>query len=114
MYKNNFKNTGVATVVAVAAIVLLGITGLGNNVKADYKSGSVAETQSQPQTSSMRCSDDAFCLLVGPQIVHPLGFRGHLNQDNEQTCSHQSACGQIAQQNERGRNLVSGGVNFDD
>jgi hypothetical protein len=112
MFRNQFKNTGLASAIAVAAIVLLGVTALGNNAKADY--GSRSESDGPGHSSAMKCNDGSLCLLVAPQVVHPLGARADLHQDNQQDCDHDSSCAQVNQQNENGRNLLAGGFHFDD
>jgi hypothetical protein len=106
MYKNENRNVGIASIIAVTSIVLLGITALGNNANA-------ALLDEGPHTSAMKCNDGSLCLLVAPQVVHPVQFRGELDQDNHQICNHDSDCDQVNQQNQHGRNILAGGFNFD-
>ncbi|HEY7079842.1 MAG TPA: hypothetical protein VH500_09080 [Nitrososphaeraceae archaeon] len=114
MYQNKYKNVALASVISVAAIVLLGISVLGNIAMADDGSRPDSGTQGQEHESAMKCNDGSLCLLVAPQVVHPLGFGANLHQDNRQDCDHDSSCAQVNQQNHNGRNLLAGGFHFDD
>jgi hypothetical protein len=114
MYRNQLKNAELALTIAATALVLLGITALGNNAKADDGSGPVSATQGDPNPSAMKCNDGSLCLMVAPQVVHPVNFRGELDQSNDQVCKHESSCAQVNQQNQHGRNLLDGGFHFDD
>jgi hypothetical protein len=61
---------------------------------------------------SQSCNSSSLCILVAPSVV--VGFGPpHVTQNNDQTCKDQSQCGQVAQQNQNGKNKIGGGaVNF--